>query len=261
MKRAVPLSITDYIGLTNLELVARGVPAHRVTFERERRCGHSRALSSGWIGSVGLWGGSHTLAQVCDVVGVDRTTAHGWQKFRRLRTRTRSFSRTPAQLAVLSLATPGPARNVGPKLGVLPVEVCVYRAAVQAMRDELGITFAAILAWTPEQLEHEWEHLGLSRIFDDMAADRPVNFDDPDELAAIVDEAARKLDEPSEWAKVIARVRRELPSVDPPDDVAPEVPSHDAGRHVISTLAPELARDLASIVAEAERAIDEEALR
>jgi hypothetical protein len=261
MMMAMPLTISDYVRLPNAALVRRGVPAHRASFERERRSGHLRAISELWVRSIGLWGGTHSLAQICDLVGTDRSTAHGWAKYRGLRTKTRSFSRTPAQLGVLALATPGPAREVGPKLGVLAVEVCVYRAAAQAMRDELGITFAAILAWTPEQLEHEWEHLGLSRIFDDMAADRPVNFDDADELAAIVDEAARKLDEPSEWAKVIARVRRELPSVDPPDDVAPEVPSHDAGHRVVGTLAPELARDLASIVAEAERQIADEAPR
>lgn len=204
------LSAVDYITETNATLIARGVPAALVTYERERRTGHVRRLSPRWSRSIGMWGGTKTKREISDALEIPVSVVHSISMFWKLKARTRRHSRTQAQLAILSLGTPGPAREVGPKLGILPIEVVLYRAACETIRTEMGVTLKDALGWTPDELEEVWHHLGLAVEHNPRTE---VNYDDPAELDAVVRQAH------SGWTKeelgaIVDLVRKELPDVD-----------------------------------------------
>jgi|GEM_PF-5452291 hypothetical protein len=204
------LDVVDFATLTNGELARLGVPDERITFERIRRSGHTRSISPAYAKSIGWWGGVRSMRDISDALELPMARVHGWAMFRRLRTRTRTFARTQAQLAVLTLGTPGSAVDVAPKLGLLPIEVCLHRAAAEVMRSELSVTFGQILSWSPDQLEAEWRALEL--VVGHTPGDA-VDYDDPAELEALVHEAK------SGWSRdelgaLVDLVKRELPDVD-----------------------------------------------
>ncbi len=248
------LDACDYVTRTNAELVRLGVPAETATYERLRRTGHMRRLSPTWGASIGSWS-VKTLRQIAEHVGVPVARAHTWAQFRRLKTRTRRYRRTQAELAVLALATAGPAKDVAPILGLLPVEVVLYRAAGECLRVETGTPLLDILQWSPARLEAAWRDLNL--VVEHVPPRTTVDYSNPEEIAAIADEAARRMSEPSDLEKTFALIRKELPGVDLPDTSLHEVEDHDE-QHLVGTLRPEVARDLDQIIAEAEQRLEED---
>jgi hypothetical protein len=152
----------DYITRTNADLVRAGVDPLKINAERLRRTGHSRRISPRWAPSIGMWGGVQSLRDIATSCDASTAQAHAWAQYRQLTTRTRARKRTQALLAVHALATPGPARVVGPALGILPVEVCLYRAAAEALRVESGAALREMLTWDPVYLERTWASLGLA---------------------------------------------------------------------------------------------------
>ncbi len=235
----------DLVRLTNAELARHGLPREVVTFERMRTTGHERRIAPQWIPSIGMWGGTRSVKDIADALDMPRAQVRSWMKFRRLRTRTRRYERTPAQLAVLSLATTGPAREVAPRLGILAAECCAYRAAGQRIRDAYDVTLATILSWPPDKLERAWEDQGL----DISYSERPFNPSNPDDISVAIDAAQRRMREPTEVERALATIRRELPEL--------HLDSSPA-----STLRPEFLADLDDIIAESERRLGlEEASR
>ena len=230
-------AVFDLISMTNAQLVARGVSAHLITADREASTGHVRRLSPTWVASIGLWS-VRTAHEIAEELDVTPRLLHSWAMFRHLRTRTRKFGRTQAQLAVLALGTPGSAREVGPRLGILPVEVCLYRSAADILRGELGVTFEEILGWNPEELEQEWSGLGLRVEF----RPRTMNLSDPAEVDALVQEAEQTTT--SEIDDRLAVFRRELPGIDLAEESVPA--------SARSTLSATIREQLADIIDEAE---------
>lgn len=155
------LTAMHYAVLTNRELVGHGVPAEQVTFERERHTGHTRRVQPRWARAIGMWGGIATLLEIAERVDVDVETAHAYAKFRKLRWRTKKRIFTPSQLGALCLATIGTAREVATKLGLLPVEVCVYRAAMSVVLIEHQVALEDVLRWHPHKLNQVWGRLSL----------------------------------------------------------------------------------------------------
>lgn len=200
------IDCVDFAVRTNADLVRMGVPEPTVTSERLHRTGHPRRLAPAWASTIGAWGGIKSLREVAEEIDVPVARAHSWMRFRGLRTRTRRYSRTPAQLAVAALATPGAAQHVARQLGLLPIEVVLYRSAAQAMKDELGVGLLEILTWTPEGLERTWTDLGF------VVENRPEPFSmhNPDQLDAVVREARWSVDELDELVRL---AERELPFV------------------------------------------------
>ena len=196
----------DFAVRTNAELARMGVPEPTITSERRRRTGHPRRLAPAWASTIGHWGGIRSLREVAEEIDVPVACAHSWMRFRGLRTRTRGYVRTQAQLAIAALATPGPASEVGPRLGILPVECCLYRSAAQAMRDELGVGLLEMLRWSPDALERAWTDL------DFVVENQPELFslDNPDHLDEVVREARWSADELDE---LVWLAERELPLV------------------------------------------------
>jgi len=157
----VILGALHFAVMRNDELVEHGVPAHVVTSERERLTGHVRRVQPRWALAIGYWGGVATLREIAEHVGVDIAAAREYAKFRGLRWRTKRRVYTPAQLAVLALVTPGSARDAAPKLGVLPIEVCMCRAAITEVLVHHTTTLSALLHWSPNELERAWRDLGV----------------------------------------------------------------------------------------------------
>ncbi len=233
----------DLVACTNAALVRRGLSRESVTFERMRSTGHPRRISPQWIRSIGMWGGVASVKDIAEALELPMARVRSWMKFRRLRAKTRHYERTPAQLAVMALATTGAAREVAPRLGVLPVEVTLYRAAAQRLRDVYDVTLGAILAWPPDKLERAWEDQGPEVAY----REPPFSPRDPADITDVVDEVERRLREPSEADRALLTLHRELPGFDTREE---------------GTLCRELLADLDDIVAEAQRHIDvEEASR
>jgi hypothetical protein len=175
--------------LTNRELVAHGVPEDEVTLERERHTGHVRRLQPRWAGTIGMWGGIEPLAEIAHRAKVDFETAHAYAKFRRLKWLTKKRVFTQSQLGALCLATPGSACEVAPKLGLLPLEVCLYRAAISVLMIEEQVTLKQILERHPAELNRAWDQLGL-RV--EAPSQRNVLLD-LDALDALVKQVERRL--------------------------------------------------------------------
>lgn len=194
---------------SNAGLVRLGVPRESATYERMRGTGHIRRLSPTWSKSIGWWS-VRTMREIAVELDVPVARVHSWARYRGLRTRTRRFVRTQAQLAVAALAVPGSARDVATMLGVLPIECVMYRGAAERLRQEMGVGLREVLTWTPLELEEVWSELGL------LVEHNPrttVNYDDPDELEAVVRQAH------SGWSKedigaIVDLAMRELPDVD-----------------------------------------------
>lgn len=234
------LDACDFATMTNRELVRVGVPRERVTWERLRRTGHPRRVSPTWAPSIGRWGGVASLREIAFALDVPVAQAHSWARFRGLRTRTRKFHRTQALLAVAALATPGASRDVARKLGILPIECALYRAAAEVLRTELGVTLLEVLEWSPKRLEDAWRDLDL--VVEHVPPRTTVDHSNSEEIAAIVDEAMRAMNRPTPFENALAVVRRELP------DIRPSTGS----------LPPDLAADLADLVAVAEQDLADE---
>lgn len=195
---------------SNAGLVRLGVPRESATYERMRGTGHMRRLSPTWARSLGLWGGVRTMREISVLLDAPVARVHSWARYRRLRTRTRRFTRTQAQIAVAALAAPGPARDVARTLGVLPVEAALYRGAAERLRQEMGVGLREVLTWTPVELDEVWNELGL-RV--EHVPRTTVNFDDPAELDAIVREAQGGWSR-DQIGEIVALAMRELPEVD-----------------------------------------------
>lgn len=208
------IDAVDFAVRTNADLARMGVSKTTITSERLRRAGHPRRLAPAWASTIGAWGGIKSLREVAEEIDVPVSRAHSWMRFRGLRTRTRTYVRTPAQLAVAALATPGPACEVGPRLGILPVECCLYRSAAQAMRDELDVGLLKILQWSPDALERAWTDL------DFVIENKPEPFivHNSDHLDDVVREARWSADELDELVRL---AERELPFVHNDDQAEP----------------------------------------
>lgn len=240
------LDTVDFATRTNAELARLGVPAHAVTHERQRRTGHVRRISPAWAGTIGMWGGVRSMRSIADELEMPVATVHSWAMYRGLRTRTKRYQRTQAQLAVRALALPGSAKVVAQAMGLLPVETCMYRAAGECLRTELGVTLREILEWPVERLEDAWSSLEL--VVESIAP--TVNVHNPAELEALVAEATRSMSGPSMIERQIALVRRELPTESLVDrGVAPPwAGTVSAEHHAV----------LEQLVADAERAVEQE---
>jgi hypothetical protein len=176
--------------MTNAELAAHGVPASGVTSERERMTGHVRRVQPRWAKSIGLWGGVADILTIAEHVGVTVEAAREYAKQRGLRWRTKKRAHTPAQLGVLAMATPGTSREAAARLGLLPIECCMYRSAITEVLVYHCTTLSALLRWSPADLEHAWEDLELR--IEAPEPERPA-FHDRSYLARIVAEAERRL--------------------------------------------------------------------
>jgi len=185
----VTVGALHYATMTNAELVTRGVPAASITSQRERMTGHVRRVQDRFARSVGWWGGVATLVEIAEHVDVDPAAAREYAKFRGLKWRTRRRSYTPAQLAVRALATRGAARDVGPQIGLLPIEVVVYRAAITDVLVQNEIDLATLLAWPVPDLEREWARLDL-RVQAPLR--ESVDLRAPGYLDRVVEEAERR---------------------------------------------------------------------
>lgn len=197
------VGISELISLTNPELVKLGVPADQATALRERMTGHVRSLSDHWVRSVGHWGGVSTKEEIADVVGCDAIAVKNYSMRMRLRTKTKYRAATPAELAVACLVSmPRSAREAAPDLGLMPVEVALYRAAMTLLCDLNGVTLPQVLRWTCDDLEAAWatERLSIA-----LGADEYVNFSDLDALDAIAAEAELLENDPEERARAKAR--------------------------------------------------------
>lgn len=157
------LGIHQYATLKNDDLVAAGVVATEATSLRERFTGHRVRIGPLWAPTIGWWGGVRTLGEIADHVGRPAEQVKSYAKARRIRYATRNLRRTPAQLAVLALATqPAPARDAGPYLGIYPAEVCLYRAAMIELMTHFEVPYLDVLRWTSAELEQRWSTAGLS---------------------------------------------------------------------------------------------------
>lgn len=215
---AMPIGIDGLVRLTNRELAARGMPASTITAERERMTGHPRRIAPPYWRTLGWWGGVRGTTEIAVDLEIAPMALRWWAKSRRLRTRTKRLQRTQAQLAVLCAATPGPAREVGPKLGVLAAEACMYRAACELLKEELGVNLPAILAWSPEELEANWEACELIVEVDDPSR---VRLYDDEALTSLVDEARSTLRGHFDLEEIVRVASTYFP---PPDDGAEVVP-------------------------------------
>lgn len=158
-----PLRIYDYATLKNDDLIARGVPAHEATEARERFTGQRLRVGPAWARTIGAWGGVMTLSELAELVDKDKSAVKSYAAARGLTYRTRTRERTSAELAVLAFSTlPAPAREVARTLGVLPVEVCLYREAMAKLLAHHKASFTSVLRWQAGLLEHEWQTLRLS---------------------------------------------------------------------------------------------------
>jgi hypothetical protein len=182
------LGALHFAVMTNTELVERGVPEAIVTAERERMTGHVRRIQPRWARTIGMWGGVEDIAAIAEHVDVEIAAAKEYARQRGLRWRTKRRAFTPAQLAVIALATPGTAREVSAQLGVLPVETCMYRSAVTELLVQHETTLSTLLGWSPGELERAWRNLDLR-----IAAPEPERRwqHEPGYLARVVAEAER----------------------------------------------------------------------
>lgn len=185
------IGMLDLAVRSNTELAQRGLSAGVVTAERERMTGHTRRIQPQWAKTVGWWGGVKTLVDIAEHVGVEITTAREYAKYRGLRWRTRRRVYTHAQLAVLALATPGTAREVAARLGILPVEACALRSAATEILVENETSLAEVMRWRIDDLEREWRRLGFR--IEAPLPDPPGSVTDPEYLKNIVAAAERWL--------------------------------------------------------------------
>lgn len=183
------LGALDFAVRTNAELVSCGVPAGIVTSERERLTGHVRRIQPRWARSIGYWGGITGLLEIAERVDVGLDTAKNYAKYRGLKWRTPRRSYTPAQLGVLALATPGSSVEAARKLGIMPVEAAMYRAAITEVLVENTTSLEALLSWTPSRLHRAWQELELSI----EAPEVETDLFSPESLRAVVAEAERLL--------------------------------------------------------------------
>lgn len=157
------LGIREYATWKNAGLIAAGVVASEATALREQFTGQRLRIGPLWAPTIGWWGGVRTLAEIAE--HVDRPIDHvkSYAKARRLRYRTKRLYRSPAQLAVLALATlPAPARDAAPYLGLYPAEVCLYRAAAMELMTHAEVGYLDVLRWTPAELEARWSSAQLA---------------------------------------------------------------------------------------------------
>lgn len=174
--------------MTNAELVEHGIPEDVVTTERERHTGHVRRIQPRWARTIGMWGGIADIQTIAEHVDVDVAAAREYARGRRLKSRTKRRAYTPAQLAVVAFATSGTSRDAATRLGLLPVEACMYRAAATELLVHHETTLAAVLDWSPNELERAWQNLDLR-----VAAPEPEqrSIQEPGYLERIVAEAER----------------------------------------------------------------------
>ncbi|MGE3632202.1 MAG: hypothetical protein AB7P00_20040 [Sandaracinaceae bacterium] len=182
------LGALHFATMTNAELVERGVPTDVVTAERERRTGHVRRIQPRWARTIGLWGGVADLQTIAERVDVEVAAAREDARYRGLRWRTKHRAFTAAQLAVLSLASTGTSREAAARLGVLPVEACMYRAAATELLVHSQASLPVVLRWSPRDLERAWQELDL-RVAAPEREQRSIH--EPGYLERIVAEAER----------------------------------------------------------------------
>jgi hypothetical protein len=205
---ALPPSLLDYATRKNAELIQLGVEPSNLSGERMRRTGHPRRISPRWAPSIGMWGGVQSMRDIAAACGATFAQTHAWAQYRHLRTRTRARQRSQALLAIHALATPGPARTVASLLGILPVEVCLYRAAAELLRVEAQVTLREVLGWDAVRLERTWDSLGLC-----VEHERPSPPSPREQIARAF---ARRTDTvvlPTHIARALAIAERELPGL------------------------------------------------
>jgi hypothetical protein len=160
---APSLSFHEWLCWPTSRLVQRGVPRRDVRQLRYENTGHQAPLHPRWALAFGFWGAVADVEEVAARTSIAPEDVRRYAKDRHLRLATRRTPRrTRAELALMAWRDRArPFSEATRRLGVLPAELLLYRAAGQLLADLAGSP-DTVMSWDAAELERRFTDLRLS---------------------------------------------------------------------------------------------------